>query len=688
MTDIIDMTGVVGNPLFEDSALPYGAPAFDRIREEHFVPAFEAAIAAAKKEVDSIADNGAEPDFENTIAALDRCGKALDRVAGVFYCLNSACTSPGIREIAEKITPMMTGYSLYIFLNGRLLSKVKHVYDRKEALSLSDEEAMLLEKTYKAFVRNGAGLDEDGKKLFSRLSEELSLARLAFEKNLLDATNDYVLHVTDESGLGGLPDYVKEAAAEEARTKNMSGWVFTLARASMGPFLKFSTDRDARRRIWTAFNTRAYGGKYDNCRVINRIVSLKNEIAHLLGYGSYADYVLEERMAKNRENVNGFLGDLVEKTLPFARRDVSEVAEYARSCGFSEKMMPWDFSFWSEKYRESRFSLKEEELKPYFELDGVVKAAFSLAGRLYGLTFEELPDFPVYHEDVRVYDVKDADGTHLSLIYMDFFPRENKNAGAWMDAFYGQYVIGGKDHRPCISIVTNFTKPTSSMPSLLTHDEVTTLLHELGHALHETFSKCTYSSVSGTNVPWDFVEFPSQIMENWAFEPEFLNTFARHYVTGDMIPEELVKRLIDSKNYLAGYAQLRQLQFGVLDMAWYSSDRSDVMDVEAFEREVLGSISVLPVIDGTAFSPSFSHIFDGGYSAGYYSYKWAEVLEADAFSLFEEKGVFNREVASSLRRNILSKGGTEDAAEMYRRFRGRDPESDALMKKQGLVAGK
>lgn len=679
------MMDLKDNPLLADSSLQYGAPRFDMIREEHYLPAFSEAVAIAKKEIDAIVANPDKPDFENTVVALDASGKLLDRVAGIFYNMNSACTSPGIREIAEKVSPMLTEYSLYVSLNRILFEKVKAVYDGRDTAGLTAEQSMLLKKTYDSFVRNGAGLPDDDKEAFGKMSEELSLAQLGFEKNLLDATNDYVLHLTDESDLAGLPEYVRTAASEEAAARQMDGWVFTLSRTSMGPFLRFSGNRNLRRRIWMAGNTRALGGRFDNCPVLKKIVELKTSIAAMLGYGTYADYVLEERMAGSKEKVNAFLDNLLKRTLPFARKDVEEVSSFAVSCGFEDPMMPWDFAYWSEKYRESRFSLKEEELKPYFELGTVVKAAFDLAGRLYGLTFEERKDLPVYHEDVRVYDVKDSSGKHMALLYMDFFPRSNKNSGAWMNPFEGQYVLDGEDHRPMISIVTNFTKPSSDTPSLLTHDEVTTLLHEFGHSLHETLSECNYAAVSGTNVPWDFVEFPSQIMENWAFEPEFLSLFAKHYQTAETIPDELLARLVEARNFQSGYLQLRQLQFGILDMAWYSSAERNDKDVVDFEKNVLEGISVLPQIAGTAFSPSFSHIFNGGYSAGYYSYKWAEVLEADAFSLFEEKGVFNREVAASLRREILSKGGTEDAAEMYRRFRGRDPEPDALMRKLGLV---
>ncbi len=676
---------MINNPLLIDSPLEYGAPLFNEIREEHFLPAFQEAIRQAENEIDTIVENADEPDFENTIAALDRAGRLVDRVAGIFYNINSACTSDGIKEIARKVSPMMTAYALYISLNEKLFEKVDKVYGDRDKLSLTPEQSMLLKKTHESFVRGGAALSPEDKKKYGELSEALDLAKLRFEKNLLDATNDYVLHVKEESRLKGLPSYVIEAAAEEARGRGLDGWAFTLSHTSMGSFLRFADDRELRKEIWMASATKALGGRFDNCKVLNEIVSLKSGIARLLGYETYADYVLVERMAKDRSTVDAFLSGLADKTLPYARRDVDMVAEYAVSQGFVEELMPWDFSYWAEKCRETEFSLKEEQLKPYFRLEAVVDAVFGLAGKLYGISFEQRDDLPAYHPDVKVYDVKDADGKHLSLLYMDFFPRDNKNSGAWMNPFIGQYVSEGEDHRPLISVVTNFTKPTATKPSLLTHSEVTTLLHEFGHALHETFSQCNYASLSGTNVPWDFVEFPSQIMENWAFEPEYLASFAKHYETGEPIPEELVGKLVKARNYLSGYAQLRQLQFGILDMKWYSSVHSTIEDVPSFEKRILSPVSVLPMIDGTAVSPSFSHIFDGGYSAGYYSYKWAEVLEADAYSLFEERGVFDKGTASSLREKILSKGGTEDASAMYRDFRGRDPEPDALLKKSGMI---
>lgn len=670
------------NPFFEESPLPYGAPQFDKIKAEHYLPAFRRGIEEAKADIDAIVNNPEAPSFENTIEALDYSGELLNTVSGIFYNVKEACTSDELQAIAEEVAPMMTEYSLYVALNEPLFNRIKAVYDMKDSLTLTGEQAQLLKKTYDSFARNGAALSAEDKQTYGKLSEELSLAGLKFGKNALDATNAYMLHITDEKDLAGLPEYVREMAASEAAGRQMEGWVFTLAQSSLSQFLKFSENRGLREQIWMANSTKAVGGEFDNTGTVRQIVSLEHRIAGILGYDTYADYALEDRMAKNKETVNAFIGDLVEKTMPFAKKEVKEIEDYAKSCGFDGKLMPWDFSYWSEKYRESRYALNEEQLKPYFQLDTVLNAVFGLAGKLYGLSFEERKDIPVYHPDVRVFDVKDGD-RHMALLYMDFFPRDSKRAGAWMTGFREQSIRNGQELRPFISVVTNFTKPTATSPSLLTHDEVTTLLHEFGHALHGILAEGTYPSICGTSVPRDFVELPSQIMENWAYEAEFLNSFARHYKTGEPIPADLIEKIIASKNFLAAYGQIRQLQFAALDMAWYTN--TDVAeDVVAFEQSVIAPLSVTPVVPGTAMSPTFGHIFAGGYSAGYYSYKWAEVLEADAFSLFKEKGIFSKKVAASFRENILSKGGSVDADVMYRNFRGRDPQADALMVKLGL----
>ena len=544
----------------------------------------------------------------------------------------------------------------------------------------------LLEDNYKSFVRGGANLSDEEKALYSKWSEELSLITLQFSKNVLAATNAYVLNITDSTQLGGLPEFVKTMAAETAAEKGLEGWAFTLDAPSYSPFLKYSTERDLRKQIWTAYNTRAIGGENDNTEIVKKIVDLRIKIANILGYETYADYALEERMAKNKLTVNEFIKNLLEPSMEFAKKDVADVYAFAKKNGFEDsQLQSWDFSYWSEKYQQAEYSLSAEELKPYFQLESCIDAVLGLATRLYGITFKELDNVPVYHPDVKVYEVNDADGRHLALFYADFFPRASKRGGAWMTEFRGQSIRNGVEYRPFISTVMNFTKPTADAPALITHDELVTFLHEFGHALHGIFAEGRYGSLTGTNVSRDFVELPSQIMENWAFEPEYLNSFAKHYQTGEPIPAELIEKVVAAKNYLAGYAQVRQLHFGYLDMAWHSLTELPAESAVEFEQKVLAPYAVMPAVEGVAFSTSFSHIFSGGYSAGYYSYKWAEVLEADAFSLFKEKGIFNTEVSNSFRKNILSMGGTEDEAVIYRNFRGHDPEPQALMEKLGLT---
>ena len=674
------------NPLLTESAAPFGAPEFDKISNEHYLPAFEAGIAEAKAEIDAIVANQDEPTFENTIEAMEYAGQTLNTVAGIFFNLMEADTNDEMQAIAEQVSPMLTEYSMYVSLNNDLFQKVKAVYEKKDELGLDKDQLKLLEDNYKSFVRGGANLSDEDKALYSKWSEELSLATLQFSKNVLAATNAYTLHVTDEADLAGLPEFVKTMAAETAKAKGLEGWAFTLEYPSFGPFMKYSANRELRRQVWTAYNSRAIGGENDNTEIVKQIVDLRIKIANILGYETYADYALEERMAKNRTTVNEFIKSLLEPSLKYARKDVADVLAYAKKNGFEgNELMPWDFSFWSERYQEAEYSLNAEELKPYFQIESCIDAVFGLANRLYGINFKELDNVPVYHEDVKVYEVTEADGTHLALFYADFFPRASKRGGAWMTEFRGQSIMNGVEYRPFISIVCNFTKPTADAPALITHDEFTTFLHEFGHALHGIFAQGRYGSLAGTNVSRDFVELPSQIMENWAFEPEYLNSFAKHYQTGEPIPAELIEKIVAAKNYLAGYAQVRQLHFGYLDMAWHSLKEVPAMNTIEFEHKTLAPYSVMPSVDGTGFSTSFSHIFSGGYSAGYYSYKWAEVLEADAFSLFKEKGIFNTEVSNSFRENILSKGSVEDADVIYRNFRGRDPQPEALMKKLGLT---
>ncbi len=690
------------NPLLTDSTLPYGAPQFDKIKTEHYLPAFEQAITEAKAEIDAIVNNPDAPTFENTIAALDEAGGRLNDAAGIFYNLMEADTNDQMQDIAEKVSPMMTEYSMYVSLNEPLFARVKAVHESAEGLE--PDQARLLEKTWKSFVRSGANLGAEDKETYSKLSEQLSLLTLQYGKNVLAATNAFTLNLTDEADLEGLPDFVREAAVETARSKEMEGWAFDLSAPSYGAFMKYSTRRDLRQKMWMAYNTRATEGENSNIELCRQIAESRLKIANILGYETYADYALEERMAKNPQTVNEFIQKLLEPSLPAAKAEVKELYEYARANGFEDsEIQPWDFGFWSEKLKDARYSINDEQLKPYFRLESCIDAAFGLAGKLYGLTFEERKDIPVYHPDVKVYDVKDADGVHKALFYADFFPRASKRGGAWMTEFRGQSIVNGVEKRPFISLVTNFTKPTAGKPALLTHDELTTLLHEFGHSLHGILAEGRYSSLTGTNVSRDFVELPSQIMENWAFEPEFLDTFARHFETGEALPDTLINKIVEAKNYNAAYAQVRQLQFGILDMAWHTLkggsesghfDRlSDLKTMQelgtiAFEKAALKSSNVIPSIPEACISTSFSHIFSGGYSAGYYSYKWSEVLEADAFSLFKEKGIFSTEVSHSFRDNILSKGCSEDEDVLYRRFRGHDPEPEALLEKLGIVNAK
>lgn len=675
----------MNNPLLTKSTLPYGAPQFDEIETQHYIPAFKQAIEEGKAEIDAIVNNPDAPSFRNTIEALEYAGETLNRISHIFYNLLEANTNEEMQNIAEEISPLTTEFSMYVRLNDGLFQRIKSVYEQRESLNLDDVELRLLEKTYEGFARNGANLSPEDKETYSKYMEELSLLSLQFGKNVLAATNAFSLNLTDENDLAGLPDYVKEQAADAAKNKELQGWLFDLTAPSYVPFMKFSERRDLREKMYRQYNTRAFGGELDNSDIIKRIAELRIKVANILGYKNFAEYQTERRMAKNPTSVNEFLSKLLGPALPKAKQEVAELNTYAKAHGFTEKeIMPWDFSFYSEKLRAEKYDLRDEQLKPYFQLDLCINAIFDLANKLYGLTFTELNDIPVYHQDVKVYEVKDKDGSHLALFYADFFPRESKRGGAWMTEFRGQRIYNNTDERPLISIVTNFTKPTSDTPSLITHDEFTTLLHEFGHALHGIITKGKYESMTGTNVDHDFVELPSQIMENWCYEPEYLNTFAKHYKTGETIPTDLIEKIVLSMNYQSAYFHIRQLQFGILDMAWHTL--SDIFEEDAltFEKKVLSATNVLPSIPECIISTAFSHIFAGGYCAGYYSYKWAEVLAADGFSLFKEKGIFNQEVATSFR-ELLSQGDSIDAAILYRNFRGHDPEPEALLKQLGII---
>ena len=676
----------IENPLLKESPLPFGAPQFDKIKNAHYMPAFEAAIAEGKAEIDAIAANPEPPTFDNTVEALEYSGEKVDRIASIFYNLMEADTDAEMQELAEKLSPMMTEYSLYTSLNEKIFQRVKAVWDARESLSLERDQERLLEKTYKGFVRSGANLSPEDKERYGKLSEELSLLQLKFGKNLLAATNAFTLDITDEADLEGLPQYVIDMAASTAAEKGKTGWVFDLSAPSFSPFMKFSARRELREKLWVAYRSRAFEGEFDNQEVCRQIAGKRIEIANLLGYKTFADYALEDRMLKDVDHVRSFMAELSGPSLPAARKNVEEVLAFARANGFAEnELKPWDFSYWAEKLRVARYDLSDEELKPYFRLENCIDAVLGLATRLYGLQFTERKDIPVYHDDVKVFDVKDASGRHMALFYCDFFPRESKRGGAWMTEFRGQSIRGGVELRPFISIVCNFSKPTKDAPSLLTHDELTTFLHEFGHSLHGILAEGRYPSLTGTNVDHDFVELPSQIMENWAFEPEYLKSFARRYDTGEVIPDELISKIVAAKNYLAAYYQVGQLQYGTLDMAWHSLEKLPDCSAGEFEKKAIEPLRVLPADPRSCTSTSFSHIFKGGYAAGYYSYKWAEVLEADAFSLFEEKGIFNTEVSGRFRKEILSRGSSEDESVLYRNFRGHDPKPEALLVKLGIV---
>ena len=690
------------NPLLSPSPLPHGAPCFDRFRPEHYLPAFREAVARGKAEVDAIAGNPEPPTFANTVEALEFAGEDLDRISGIFFNLLEAESDDRMQQTAEEVSPLLTDYEMYVSHNAELFGRIRAVWERRDDLTLARDQRKLLEDCYKRFVRSGALLSDEDKKTYAALEEELSLLELKYGKNVLDATNAFSLHLTEEAELEGLPQYVREPGAQAAREKGLPGWVFDLSHPSYVPFMQYSARADLRERLWRAYNSRALGGPSDNSGLCVRIAELRRRIAQLLGYASWADYALEERMAKDVTTVRSLLDALMTPSLPAARREIADLLAWARTHGYrQEQMLPWDFAWWSERYRAEHFALSDEQLKPYFRLEDCIEAVFGLATRLYGVRFTPRPELPVYHPDVRVYDVSDADGKHLALFYADFFPRKGKRGGAWMTNFRELSAPGGVERRPLVSIVTNFTKPTPDTPSLLTHEELTTFLHEFGQCLHGMLAEGRYPTMTGTNVVRDFVELPSQLMENWAFEPDWLHTFARHWQTGEPIPDALVERLVAARNFHAAYFQVRQLRFGRLDLAWHTlreevpgqapGDGPAVLPANAgipalrLEREALADCATLPDIPGTCISTAFGHIFSGGYSAGYYSYKWAEVLEADAFSLFREKGIFSREAAGSFRRNILAKGGSEDEALLYRRFRGHEPDPDALLKKLEII---
>jgi len=673
------------NPLLGDFNSPHKTAPFDKIKNEHFIPAFQESIKQGESEIEAIVKNPAAPTFDNTVVALDRAGRLLNRTAGVFFNLMSAETSDELQQIAQEVSPMLTKFQNDISLNPVLFEKVKAVYAQKDKLALNAEQQTLLENSYVNFIRQGANLTDVQKEKFREISTELSKLSLKFGENVLKETNGYQLHVADKSNLTGLPDGALEAAAAKAKSKNKVGWIFDLNMPSYLPFMKYADNRELRKELNLAYNSKAFkGNEFDNQENVKKIAALRLEMAQLLGYSNYANYALERRMATNPAGVYKLLDDLYEASFNKANQEKAEVQDYAKRNGFTGEIMPWDWTYYSEKLKVEKFDLNDEMLKPYFELSKVVDGVFGLATELYGITFKPNRNIPVYNEEVIPYEVFDADGKFLAVLYTDFHPRAGKQGGAWMNDFKGQWKENGVDSRPHITIVMNFTRPTESKPALLTFDEVETLMHEFGHALHGMFANSTYQSLSGTSVYRDFVELPSQIMENWAVEKEFLDRFAVHYQTGEKIPAALVQKIVYAQNYLAGYLSIRQLSFGYLDMAWHIQEKPFNGNVKEFEENAWAKTRIFPVIDEVCMSTQFSHLFAGGYAAGYYSYKWAEVLDADAFSVFKEKGLFNKEVAQSFRENILEKGGTEHPMVLYKRFRGHEPTVDALLERSGL----
>lgn len=672
------------NPLLESWPGPHATPAFDRIHNEHYMPAFQQALAEARAEVEAIVANTDEPTFANTIEALEFSGRRLDDLCNLFFNLNEACTDDEMQRIALEVSPLLTAFSNDVSLNPALFDRVRKVYEKRADLTLTTEQNRLLEKSYKGFVRGGAALADADKERFRELTTELGQLSLQFNQHVLAATNAFTLHLTDPAQVSELPESVREGAATEAHERGLEGWVITLQAPSMVPFMTYSSNRELKEQLWRRYNSRCYDDEQDNREIVKRIVALRLEVARLLGYETYAAYVLEERMAGTQQRVQQFLSELLDRTIEPARNEVKEVADFARSEGADYELMPWDYAYWQEKLKQARYTFDEEMLKPYFRLENVQRGVFLLAEKLYGLTFRENSDIPVYHPDVKAFEVCDGDGTFLAVLYMDYFPRASKRGGAWMTEFRPQYIEKGHEVRPLISVVCNFTKPTREQPSLLTFDEVTTLLHEFGHALHGMMAKGTYPSLTGTSVYRDFVELPSQIMENWATEKEYLDLWAIHYQTGEKIPAELVQKVIDAKNYQAAYRHIRQVSFGLIDMAWYTVTAPVTEDVARFEQQAAEKTQLLPRVEGQCMSTAFGHIFAGGYAAGYYGYKWAEVLDADAFSLFHERGIFNREVASSFRHDLLEKGGSEDPMTLYVRFRGHEPDSQALFERMGI----
>ncbi|CAC9976497.1 M3 family metallopeptidase [Flavobacterium panici] len=659
---------------------------FSQIKIEDYVPAFNEGIALAKAEIDAIVNNPDAPTFENTIVAMDFSGDILDRLSSIFFNLNSAETNDEMQKIAQEVSPLLSEFGNDIRLNAELFAKVKAVYDQKESLGLNPEQTTLLDKKYKSFSRNGANLPEDKKNQLREIDKELSKLSLQFGENVLAETNNFELHLTHEKDLSGLPEGTIEAARLLAKNQEKEGWIFTLDHPSYVPFLTYADNRELRKKMAIAFGAKAFqNNEFDNQENVLKIAKLRFDRANLLGYKTHAHFVLEERMAESPEKVFSFLNDLLSKAKPAAQKEFAELTAFAKELDGIEQLEKWDGAYYSEKLKQQLFNLDDEKLKPYFQLEKVLDGAFTVAKKLYGLTFTEVFDIDKYHEEVTTYEVRDANDNLVSIFYADFFPRKGKRNGAWMTSFKSQSIKDGVNERPHISNVCNFTKPTETKPSLLTFNEVTTLFHEFGHGLHGMLANTTYPSLSGTSVYWDFVELPSQIMENWCYEPEALALFANHYETGEIIPIEYVQKIKESASFQEGLATLRQLSFGLLDMAWHGQDPTSITNLKTFETEQFANTQLYPDVKENAMSTAFSHIFQGGYSSGYYSYKWAEVLDADAFEYFHENGIFNEEIAKKFKDNVLSKGGTEHPMTLYKRFRGQEPKPEALLKRAGLL---
>lgn len=670
------------NPLLQ----PFDTAPFSKIKNEHFKAAFLEAMKDARAEIDAITSTQEKPTFENTIETLEFSGQQLDRISSVFFNLNSAETNEEIQKIAQEVSPLLSEFGNDITLNEALFERIKTVYQQKESLDLSVEQQTLLDKRYKSFSRNGANLSEEKKKRLREIDAELSKLKLKFGENVLAETNKYEMHLTDEKDVDGLPEGAKEMASQLARSKEKKGWLITLDYPSYVPFMKYAKNRELRKELSLAFGSKAFkGDAFDNQETVLKIANLRHERATLLGYSTHAHFVLEERMAETPEKVHSFLNELLDKAKPAAEQEFKQLEDFAKDLDGIDKLQKWDGSYYSEKLKQKLFDLDDEQLKPYFKLENVIEGVFKVAEKLFGLHFEEVTDIDTYHEEVKTFRVYDADKNFISVFYADFHPRAGKRGGAWMTSFKPQWKKDGMNVRPHISNVCNFTPSTETKPSLLTFNEVTTLFHEFGHGLHGMLANTTYPSLSGTSVYWDFVELPSQIMENWCYEQKALQLFAKHYQTGEVISMEFVKKIKESATFQEGMATLRQLSFGLLDMSWHGADPSKISNVKAHESKVFDGTNLYPDTPETCMSTAFAHIFQGGYSSGYYSYKWAEVLDADAFAYFKEKGIFDKEVATKFKDHVLSKGGTENPMVLYKRFRGAEPKVEALLERAGLI---